>query len=110
MFPELKRQSERLGHYPSRWFGTYKRKCGIVSDPGKKVFHSFRHNLQDNLKQHLIPTELIDELVGHTHEGLTLKVYTEKYYVVTLYEECILKLDYGIDLSHLKKSKYVPKK
>jgi integrase len=110
LFPELKKQSERYGHYPSRWFGDYKKKCGIISDPGKKVFHSLRHNLQDNLKQKLVFSEIIDELVGHAHEGQTLGRYTEQYQNQTLFEKGILKLDYGIDLSHLKKSKYVPKK
>ena len=105
LFPELKKQSGRYGHYPSRWFGDYKNKCGIISDPGKKVYHSLRHNFQDNLKQKLVSPVIIDELVGHAHEGQTLKRYTEQYYVETLYEKGILKLDFGIDLNHLKQSK-----
>jgi hypothetical protein len=35
--------------------------------------------------------------------------YSENYRVPLLYEAAILKLDFGIDLSHLKESKYVPK-
>jgi integrase len=109
LFPELKKHSERYSHYPSRWFKDYKEHCGIVSPPNKKVFHSFRHNLQDNLKQKLIQEKLVDELVGHVVEGESFGRYGKPYKVPVLYKEAVLKLNYGIDLSHLKNSKYVIK-
>jgi len=109
LFPEFRRQSGRYGHYFGRWFKEYKENCGIISEPGKKVFHSFRHNLQDNLKQNRVLPEIIDELVGHVHQGQTLKRYTKQYKVQILYEDGILKLNYGLDLSHLKNSKFVVK-
>ena len=40
IFHTLKAVQNKFGHYPSRWFGEYKKKCGI--DSSKKVFHSFR--------------------------------------------------------------------
>ena len=109
LFPDLKKHSGRYGHYPTRWFGTYKKNCGIKAPPNKKVFHSFRHNLQDNLKQQLIQEKLVDELVGHVVEGESFGRYGKPYRVPVLYKEAILKLNYGIDLSHLKNSKYVIK-
>jgi integrase len=109
LFPDLKKQSGRFGHYPTRWFGTYKKDCGIVAPPNKKVFHSFRHNVQDNLKQQLISESLVDELAGHVVEGLSYGRYGKQYRVPVLYKEAVLKLDYGIELSHLKNSKYVIK-
>jgi integrase len=107
LFPEFRRQSGRYGHYFGRWFKEYKEKCGIISEPSKKVFHSFRHNLQDNLKQNMVLPEIIDELVGHVHQGQTMKRYTKQYRVQILYEKGILKLNYELDLSHLKNSKFV---
>jgi hypothetical protein len=109
LFPELKNHSGRYGHYPSRWFGTYKKNCGIDARPNKKVFHSFRHNLQDNLKQQMIQEKLVDELVGHVVEGESFGRYGKPYRVPVLYKEAVLKLNYDIDLSHLKKSRYVIK-
>ena len=109
LFPELKKQSGRYGHYPSRWFKDYKENCGIVAPSNKKVFHSFRHNLQDNLKQQLIQESLVDEMVGHVVEGLSFGRYGKQYRIPVLYKEAVLKLNYGIDLSHLRNSKYVIK-
>jgi integrase len=109
LFPELKNKSGRYGHYPSRWFGTYKKNCGIVAPPNKKVFHSFRHNVQDNLKQQLISESLVDELVGHVIQGESRGRYGKPFRVPLLYKKAILKLNYDIDLSHLKNSKYVIK-
>jgi hypothetical protein len=109
LFPELKKQSERYSHYPSRWFKDYKENCGIVAPPNKKVFHSFRDNFQDNLKQQLIQEKLVDELVVHVVEGQSFGRYGKPYRVPVLYKEAVLKLDYVIDLSHLKNSKYVIK-
>ena len=73
------------------------------------MFHSFRHNLQDNLKQQLIQESLVDEMVGHVVEGLSFGRYGKQYRIPVLYKEAVLKLNYGIDLSHLRNSKYVIK-
>jgi len=105
LWPDLKKIQNRWGHYPSRRFGDWKRKLGITSP--KKTFHSFRHNFQDNLKQQLVPSPIIDELVGHVLAGETMGRYGKEYKVEVLYKEGILKLNYDIDLTHLKKSKYV---
>lgn len=107
LWKELKKYSGRWGHYPSRDFGTLKRKLGIT-DP-KKVFHSFRHNFQNNLKQQVVATQIIDELVGHALQGETLGRYSQGFPVQTLYRKGVLKLNYKVDLSHLKASKWVPK-
>ena len=107
VFQELKRQSNRFGHYPSRWFGNYKRSVGIESK--KKTFHSFRHSFQDNLKQQLVAQSIVDELVGHKIPGESFGRYGKPYLAKIRYEEALLKLDFGIDLSHLKQSKWVPK-
>jgi len=109
LFPQLKYVKNRWGHSVSQWFGRFKKKAGVVAPPNTKVFHSFRHNLSTNLKYNMVPTEMIDEITGHATQGEQSR-YGKRYTVKHLFEKAILKLDYGIDLSHLKKSKYIIKK
>ena len=77
-----------------------------VIDSPQLVFHSFRHTLSDNLKQQLITETLIDELTGHALQGETMGRYGKRYKSEVLYNEAVLKLDYGIILDHLKNSKH----
>jgi integrase len=111
IFPELKKISHQYSHAASRWFnGRYKKQIGLIIKEGeKKTYHSFRHTLSDHLKQKLVSGTIIDELPGHAVEGESMGRYGKPYVSKTLYEKAVLKLDYGIDLSHLKKSKWVPK-
>ena len=109
IFPELKRINNKYSHYASRWFNEkYKKQIGLVTTDGqKKTYHSFRHLVQDWLKQKLLPEMLVAELVGHIVKGETFGRYGKHLRVPVLYEKAIIELDYGIDLSHLKKSKFV---
>jgi hypothetical protein len=50
----------------------------------------------------------INELCGWSQKGTGEKSYAKRYQVEQLYEKAVLKLDFGIDLSHLKGSKFVP--
>jgi integrase len=122
VFPELKRQGTkskrkggkdrmRYGHYPStNWFPNYKRKeCGIVAAKYKKTIHSFRHNVSSCLMEHDVQEYVIAMFMGHEHDQISTGRYGQKFEPDMLMERAVYKLDYGIDLSHLKKSKYVPK-
>ncbi len=109
LFPELKRTQGKYSHYPSRWFGKWKKEAGIQAEPRKKTFHSFRHTFTDNLKQQLVQGAVIEEATGHVVQGEGMGRYGKPYVAKTLLKEAILKLDFGIDLSHLKDSKYVIK-
>ena len=51
---------------------------------------------------------MIAELVGHNTESITMERYGKRYEPKKLYEGAVDKLDSGLDLSHLKRSKYVP--
>jgi len=122
VFPELKRQGTkskrvggkdrlRYGHYPStNWFPNYKRKeCGIVAAKYKKTIHSFRHNVSSCLMEHDVQEYVIAMFMGHEHDQISTGRYGQKFEPDMLMEKAVKKLDYGIDLSHLKRSKYVPK-
>jgi hypothetical protein len=47
--------------------------------------------------------------VGHTVQSITMGRYGKKYKPEKLFENVVAKLDYGIDLNHLKDSKFVIK-
>ncbi len=112
VFPELKRIKNRYSHYvSSNWFYRYKKKCGIQAESGNKTFHSFRHTVADYLKQNYdLPDHFISELLGHRNPNITTGRYGKRFDPKTLLEKAVMKLDYyGIDLSHLKSSKWVPR-
>ena len=52
---------------------------------------------------------IVDELGGHKIPGESFSRYGKPYLAKIRYEEARLKLDFEIDLSHLKQSKWVPK-
>ena len=108
IFSELKMGNNKYSHSFSKKFGRYLRKKAKINDP-KKVFHSFRHNVSDHLYKKLVQESLIEELTGRAGNTETRKRYTTGYNVKTLYEECILKLDYMVGLSHLTTSSHVVK-
>jgi integrase len=106
VFWELKKYNNKYGHKATEWFGKYKKEVGIKAPPRKKVFHSFRHSLSTNLNDQGVFPHTIDELTGHAHKGTSLGVYIKDFKPKNLLK-AIKKLNYEIDLSHLKSSKYV---
>jgi len=107
VFPELKRLKTRYGHYVSRWFGTHIRKLGITDK--KKVFHSFRHTLIDTLNGKFnVDWRFIKGITGHSPGGGEAESrYAKDLSPKVLFENAIVKLDYEVDLGHLKESRYV---
>lgn len=106
LFPEIpfSTSEDRWGALPSKWFRTYKKDCGVEAEARQKDWHSFRHTVIDNLAQQLVPETVIKSLAGHQKEGETLGRYGKKLNVRKVYEEAILKLDFGVGLGHLKRS------
>lgn len=92
----------------SKAFGRYLRNKARISDK-KKAFHSFRHTVANHLYNTVFDESIIEELEGRAGKTETRKTYTQGYQAKVLYEQAILKLNYKVDLSHLKDSKWVPK-
>lgn len=84
LFPELK--PNKYGEFNpavSRWFARYRDRCGIGESDGRKVFHSFRHNVVDCLKQKFEKTEAIHAIVGH-EDKLAHGTYGQRYQAASL--------------------------
>ncbi len=61
------------------------------------------------LKQQLTPEPVVSALMGHAEKGETYGRYGKRIRLNTVYDKGVLKLNFeGLDLSHLKTSKYVP--
>jgi integrase len=111
IFPDLTKSEKtnwKFSHGLSKSFGLYLRKKVGITDK-KKAFHSFRHTVADHLYNKPVEVPIIEELQGRAGKTETSKTYTKGLRVPVLYKEAILKLDYKVDLSHLKASKWVPK-
>ena len=101
IFPDLKKINDRYGHYFGKWFNGFKRKIGIQTDT--KNFHSFRHGFITKLTEMGVPEVMIKSLAGHAQDGVTHSVYFRKgYSVEQLYQDGIMKLDFGAVLSEVK--------
>ncbi|MBI4799775.1 MAG: site-specific integrase [Desulfarculus sp.] len=123
LFSEFEKRSGRYSHYASRWFNegerAYKRRVGIVDDPySRKTLHSFRHTFLQTCDLLSIPPRKSQQVTGHktTRQIAELdqgndsyKIYTHGLPLETIYQDVMLKLDFGVDLSHLAHSKYVVK-
>lgn len=109
VFHELKKIGKGYAHAAGKWFNErYKKKIGLVGEAhNKQTFHSLRHTFETNLKHKLVPESIIKELGGYAHQSEAMKRYGKPYIPGILFKEGILRLDYGIDLSHLKNSKWV---
>lgn len=108
VFPKLTNVRNRWGHYVGKRFTEFRKNCGIEAQPRKKVFHSFRHTLIDNLKQTGAKEKHMKEFVGHKGRGdITWDLYGKQFKPLVLMDEVVLKLNYELDMNHLKSSKWV---
>jgi integrase len=74
LFPALKLTEDGYGKMPSRWFGKFKERCGIM-EKHTKVFHSFRHTFISSLLNNDVPETAIAPIVGHEGMLVTSQVY-----------------------------------
>ena len=101
LWPNLSKGRDGYGHAFGMWYQRFNRN-NIVREP-RKVFHSFRHNFIDNLKQKEVGDIIIAEIVGHKVKSITTGRYG-KHYKPDILVNAIKKLDYGIDLKKIKSS------
>jgi integrase len=87
----------------------YKQHCGFTSNTGK-VFHSFRKSFATNLYNQEANMEELSKLIGHESGFKTTHIYIKERKLART-KEYIEKLEYSIDLSHVRyelfRSKYI---
>lgn len=105
----MKKIKHKYGHAVGDFFGKYKKRCGIVAPPKKKTLNSFRHTVADHLTKNDVPEHVVAMLIGHKNKNITTNRYAKRFEPAMLLEKAVMKLNYDIDLSHLKNSKYVVK-
>ena len=114
LFPNLNLSSKnKYGDRVQKWFDdTYKRKLNIKDDPAwkKKTFHSFRMTFETLCNNELgIPPYQYQVVVGQSPTGLTdvAQHYVKHPKPKSLLDDVISKVDFDIDLSPLKTSRFV---
>ena len=101
LFPQLSYVEDSYGRQAGRSFADYLTAIGI--DEKEKVYHSFRHTFNDNLKQvALLADEARSELTGHAHKSINSSVYSSEHRLPNkLHFISMLKFD-GLLLDHFK--------
>jgi integrase len=97
---ETSKHTPLTGQYYSKRFQPFNRKH-VTKDP-KKVFHSFRHLVHNELKQKMVPPDVYHSITGHVAQHEMDQVYTEDYKLQTKYDALVLLGYPSIDLERLK--------
>lgn len=84
---------------PSERFGKYLDSLGITDK--KKVFHSFRSTSNNCLKQNGVPEETRCQFIGHEHDTVNSKNYSDVHSVAFLMEHVASKLDFAVDFKSI---------
>ena len=104
LFPEETRNDKGQFDSFSKRFATFKKNCGIESTDTKMYdFHSFRHTVRTGLTQARIDETLIDEIIGHTSQNVSIgrTNYNHADLIVDK-AKAIESLKYNIDFSRIK--------
>ena len=94
LWPNLQRKREGYGQDFSRWYQRWNRRY-VTKNP-KRVFHSFRHTVINNLKQEGAKKTVAKELVGHSQGDITYGTYGKGYTPAPLLRE-LSKLKLGVE-------------
>ena len=72
-----------FSHYFGKWYSRWNRKH--ITKDKRKTFHSLRHCVADKLQKAEVEPAIISEIMGHTHETMTLKRYAKGYGIRSKY-------------------------
>lgn len=62
----------------SKWFQRYRKHYAFDTTAGRKDFHSLRHTFIDQLFEEEVQDVVNKDLAGHSHNGVTTRVYRKK--------------------------------
>lgn len=97
VFPHLVNTKNGYSAAVGKAFNTYLQKLAIKKigdDQRKKVFHSFRHTMNNEMFTNGVSLEKRCELVGHELNNVNSRVYTQTTPHKVLMDDCLLKLRY----------------
>jgi integrase len=94
LWENLARKRDGYAQDFSKWYQRFNRK--EITDNPKRVFHSFRHTLANNLKQNGVDEPVIAEILGHSHNSITSGRYGKRYEPEIL-QNALERLTYGIE-------------
>lgn len=77
IFPHLHKTKNGYGKTTGDTFAKLLDKLGITEK--YKVFHSFRHTFNDELKEIYIDEHIRSKLTGHSYSSVNANVYTQEY-------------------------------
>jgi len=78
---------------PSNWFGEFKKSLGF----GKRtVFHSFRANTSQALKNSYVDERIAKQIIGHTPKGVTETAYSKQGYAIDVLQGALEKIRFDI--------------
>lgn len=109
VFPELVKINTNYGHKLGERFSEFRKTIELEEAEGVKDFHSLRHTFSNVFKQKKMQDDPFEQTFGHKLKKMSAERYGGRFPASMCFEEVIAHLDYGVDLSHLAKSKYVPK-
>ena len=99
LFEDIKQGKDGYySHNFSKYFSRYLKQAGIKTP--KTVFHSFRHTFTDALRDAGVEDSHMKALLGHADQSVTAQ-YGSKYSPTVLAKD-VAKVDFGVDLDHLK--------
>lgn len=94
LFPELRKGRDGYSQGASKWFGRFKKRCGITAEG--KCFHSLRKTASNRLLQARVPKEHRDDLLGHDNGSEMSDRYREAVRSLGLYQD-IKQLEYQLE-------------
>ena len=112
LFEELKPSGldNKYGNSLSQdWYSKVLSKAKVKGDKanGKKTFHSYRHTFISYCTHKLLPDRYVYYITGHSYKSDVHNVtYVDDYPADGLKREVMDKVDFGVDLSHLKTNKF----
>jgi len=97
LFPNLVKTKNGYSAAVGKAFNTYLSKRGIkpIGDKQRtKVFHSFRHTMNNEMATRGVTLERRCALVGHELNNVNSRIYTQAFTHKLLMDECLMKLLY----------------
>jgi len=104
LFPYLLETVHGFADVPSEAFARHLKAVGVKD--GRKVFHSFRSTLNNELTKAGVPEQARNELLGHAHDSTNVVHYAGRLKPERLYSETLAKVGFDSIIKPLIKSRY----